>query len=220
MVGLVNYDSDESEDSVQSSQLSSNNRLPPLPCSFYNVYTSNPKLSEDPGFHEGRTREIAHVQGGWPSHIYLEYLPKEPEFSVLKFIYNDAIAQSRIDSPIRRCVSLLESELLVQKPLHVSLSVTLMVPTESKQKLLDQVRAAVNLGRSRPTQTPHTVQYAMEPVVQCVLSYTLRILSNPQKTRAFLVILIDSPDQVCVTLMHNVRCIVFYCLFPPIGFDF
>ncbi|KAL8678567.1 MAG: hypothetical protein Q9224_007104 [Gallowayella concinna] len=103
--------------------------LPPLPNSFHDLYTSTARVStqDDPKLHSGRQRQIPHVDGQWPTHVYIESLP-----------------------PDVRLQSLLKSELGAGLPLHVSLSRTLMLATHQRRSFTDALQTAIGESGVQP----------------------------------------------------------------------
>ncbi|KAL8393089.1 hypothetical protein RB595_003042 [Gaeumannomyces hyphopodioides] len=153
--------------------------LPPLPPSFHDLYASTVRASasDDPSLHQGRTRQIPHVAGNWPSHIYVEWFPTQEECATLASLLDGLRLEldGGVEDPqYTRLHSFLASDLGTPLPLHISLSRPFVLTTEDKDDFLRRLTAAIE-GQTA------TSRFAVRP---SALSWH----RSPDSNRAFLVL--------------------------------
>ncbi|KAL8822858.1 MAG: hypothetical protein Q9191_006414 [Dirinaria sp. TL-2023a] len=125
--------------------------LPPLPGSFHDLYASTVRSSnqDDPSLHNGRQRQTPHIEGHWPTHVYIEWHPSKAESARIRQILD------RVDDPAclpeKACVhSLLKNDLGTELPLHISLSRSLSLLTDQRQRFIDTVTKNTSRSGARP----------------------------------------------------------------------
>ncbi|KAJ5254243.1 hypothetical protein N7524_011423 [Penicillium chrysogenum] len=154
--------------------------LPPLPASFHNLYASSTRVSvqDNPSLHGGRKRVIPHVEGNWPTHLYLEWYPGKDELSLLA----DVISQSGNvpDEKAHVMHSLLHSDLGAQLPLHISLSRPVVLRTEQRASFTEALQKAID--------DAHVSSFHVQPD-------SLYWSPNYEKTRWFLVLGVQRPSN-------------------------
>ncbi len=156
---------------------------PPLPPSFHSLYATNVRTSaaDDPSLHAGRTRQVPHAVGNWPTHIYLEWHPSPSELATLEsVIHESAVTKNRAEASTGSIHSFLHSDLGVQLPLHISLSAPLVLKTEQKESFENSIG-------SKLAHT-HVKSFAVKVT-------KLDWVANHDKTRFFLVLKLSKPEN-------------------------
>ncbi|KAF2202877.1 hypothetical protein GQ43DRAFT_412803 [Delitschia confertaspora ATCC 74209] len=164
--------------------------LPPLPAAFHDLYSTNTRIStrDDPSLHGGRKRAVPHVQGHWPSHVYLEWHPSHTESAsiqdLIDFVHESF---SRLhEHTIRRSQtcpeihSSLRSLLGAPLPLHISLSRTLQIPTDERNIFLETITRCLRDEAVKP----FTIRFS-----------GLKWVPNFERNRWFLVLGIAKPEH-------------------------
>ncbi|CAG8037323.1 unnamed protein product [Penicillium olsonii] len=183
---LVNYSDSESESETpprpvkKSCHSSSQSALPPLPAAFHDLYASTTRVSvqDDPSLHGGRKRVIPHVEGNWPTHLYLEWYPVKEDLSLLASLIPRSVTTP--DDSSTQVHSLLHSDLGAQLPLHISLSRPVVLRTEQRTSFTEKLQNSIKESHIPPFKTRPNVLYWA---------------SNYEKTRWFLVFSVQRPLQ-------------------------
>ncbi|KAJ5791995.1 uncharacterized protein N7503_007973 [Penicillium pulvis] len=125
-------------------------------------------------FMGGRKRVIPHVEGNWPTHVYLELYPSTQELILLgQLLPQRSSSQSGIQS-------LLHSDLGAQLPLHISLSRPVVLRTEQRSSFERFLQTEIDSSRITP--------FALKP-------NGLKWVSNYERTRWFLVLHMSKPEH-------------------------
>ncbi|OCK77080.1 hypothetical protein K432DRAFT_359258 [Lepidopterella palustris CBS 459.81] len=163
----------------------SSSELPPLPASFYDLYSTNARTStrDDPSLHGGRKRAVPHVEGNWATHVYLEWHPSQTESTALHTIIS--LVQSRTEpsagaSPSPQIHPLFLSSLGVPLPLHISISRPLILRAPQRDPFLATLSTYLRKSAVRPFEIVFT---------------TLKWVPNFERTRWFLVLGIARPTN-------------------------
>ncbi|KAL6912707.1 hypothetical protein FSST1_010467 [Fusarium sambucinum] len=117
--------------------------MPPLPDTFHDLYASTVRQSvvDDPSLHQGRKRQVPHVVGNWPSHVYTEWHPSTEQHKLLTTLIADIEEQVSSDTKL---FNFLTSDLGSPLPLHISLSRPLSLTTGTKDEFLDEITESFN----------------------------------------------------------------------------
>lgn len=177
--------------------------VPPLPERFHDLFTSNPKISDNSPVHEGRTRVLPHVDGLWPTHVYLEWMPTAQEGEVLGEILegvrgsmgNGGGSASKkrqlLVVPKTAIKSLVRSDVGVRLPLHVSLSPTLMIPGDQKEQFKNKLARCIEEERNHHTLSPRLYFNTSKVFV----------VTNKIQSRAFIVLQLNDEGSNQVRLL-------------------
>ncbi|GAB7364438.1 hypothetical protein MBLNU230_g4979t1 [Neophaeotheca triangularis] len=186
----VPLDVEEDNNVVKDTPISS---MPPLPAAFLNMYSSTVRKSggDDPSMHQGRKRTIPHIEGAWPTHIFLDWHPTPQESESLTEIITQQIKLKESglattttttinpQDPKQKVHSFLTNHLGVSQPLHISLSRSLTLQTEQRAPFITSLKTAIQ-------QTP------VNPFV-CV-GTKLKWFPNDDRSRWFYVMGVEAVE--------------------------
>ncbi|KAH8596690.1 U6 snRNA phosphodiesterase Usb1 [Bisporella sp. PMI_857] len=179
--------------------------LPPLPSKFLDLYAATTRAStrDDASLHGGRKRATPHIQGNWPSHLYIEWFPSNTEAEILSNLISTL--QATISGTENTLQSLLASDVGTALPLHISLSRPIGFSTDRKDDFVVALDRAIKSSGIRPFQ----IQVS-----------DLDWVPNFEKTRWFLVFRIKEPETNGLNkLLHICNDVVQNYDQPPLYVD-
>ena len=175
LMALVEYSDSESEEDtkVQSPPAKRprqdnkpTSSLPPLPTTFHDLYASTTRVSvqDDPSLHGGRKRIIPHVEGNWPTHLYLECMYPQSHITMFNSLTTTGYPAREDLKGLQKLISrppgsqsgnfeihsLLHSDLGAQLPLHISLSRPVVLRTEQRTAFSEALQKEIEESRIHP----------------------------------------------------------------------
>ncbi|EPE29368.1 hypothetical protein GLAREA_00528 [Glarea lozoyensis ATCC 20868] len=125
--------------------------LPPLPSKFHDLYASTTRAStrDDPSLHSGRKRGTPHIEGNWPTHLYIEWCPPTTEHIVVSDFLAKLIEATATQNDFAIC-SFLSSDLGAPLPLHISLSRPIGLVTADKENFVELLERVIRTCGIRP----------------------------------------------------------------------
>ncbi len=167
---LVDYSESETDSSPGSGTESETGDGPSIPSLVLDSFIVGPRM-DDPVFHDGRTRTQEHMEGTWPSHLYVEWRPTHIQIAALQSIVADIGEQTGVVVH-----SLVENRLKVAMPLHISLSSTVYIRTEDRHRFIEDNRRLVGEWMDQLGATHHLTVH---------LAGRVETWSNDDRTRHF-----------------------------------
>ncbi|KAF7960855.1 hypothetical protein EAE96_000527 [Botrytis aclada] len=164
---------------------SSSSELPPLPSKFHDLYASTVRNStrDDPSLHGGRKRVTPHIEGNWPTHIYVEWYPSTIEFDLISSLISKVASFKTHDIQ-----TFLSNDLGVPLPLHVSLSRAIGFSRDVKDIFLSSFEQVIKSTGVRPFEMGFS---------------GLAWVPNYENTRWFLVLRVNTPESNALNkLLH------------------
>ncbi|RPB14385.1 hypothetical protein P167DRAFT_484854 [Morchella conica CCBAS932] len=160
LIPLVDYSDSDSDSDTSSSpdakrakpnSTSTASGLPPLPSRFHDLYAVAPRIGQqdDPSLHGGRKRSIPHVQGNWPTHVYIEWHLSRLEFDCLDEVFRTLAGVGEREEGLA-VESHLKSDLGGELPLHLSLSRPNVLATAQRDGFMELLGDRVERLRVKP----------------------------------------------------------------------
>ncbi|KAF7554552.1 hypothetical protein G7Z17_g2819 [Cylindrodendrum hubeiense] len=179
-VGAAAHSSDATSgaDAIASKAGPGVSDMPPLPSEFHDLYASTVRQSvvDDPSLHHGRRRQIPHVVGNWPTHLYVEWHPTTPQHAVLVDLVSDIEVELRGEVELQ---NFLTSDLGSPLPLHISLSRPLSLQTADKDIFLEKITHTIHASGIAPFNVrPDDLKWFKSPDSNRTF-LVLRVASNP-----------------------------------------